>query len=640
MLRKLFLLLLLLAASRVFSQQRIHGTVTDAETGEVLVGATVRTEDGGAGTITDEQGFYAIVIPAGSAPVLIIQFVGYETERLRTEGNAEVHVFLQPGQLLEEVVVRGVRAGDGSPIVHSTLRKKEIEAVYRGQHPIYILSDLTPGIYTESESGTTFGNYGTMRLRGLEQKRINFTLNGVPLNDMIDHGVYFSNFTDIANSFETVQVQRGVGTSSTGAASYAGSVNFESVNLERQPAGAELQLGYGSYNSARINGRFNTGMLNDRWAFHGNYSRLYSDGYKDHTGTKAYSFFFSGAYFGEKDVVKINAFDARSRNGLGYEPVSEEILEEYPAYNPLDENDKDDFGQQFVQLQHIHTFTPEISLVSSLYYNGAGGDFLWGWRDSTGTLEQYNYPLKNDHVGFMSDIHYNVFEKLQFSGGFHIYTFRRNNLEQVSPDFANPYYDEHSRKNEFSAFAKLSYRLGRLTLMGDVDVRYAVLTITPDFGFLGIAPDEDLKKTWFFINPRAGISYAFSSRANVFASIGKTSREPTKTDILGGWGLYDAAAYADLREGIDFVHEQVMDVEFGFRHHSSGLKADINGFYMRFKDGILPTGETIEFGSQVRTNIPESYRTGIEFLVDYRPVDALRLSANAGYLYSRISELR
>jgi iron complex outermembrane receptor protein len=640
MLRKHFLLLLLFLATQVSAQMSLQGTITDAETGEALEGATVTTEDGNIGTVTDELGRYRLTLPEGSKPILIVQFVGYESKKIVVQATGETSITLIPGELLEEVVIRGVRAGSEIPVVQSNLTRREIKKVYRGEHPIYFLSTLTPGILTESESGTSFSNYGTMRLRGLEQIRINFTLNGIPLNDMIDHGVYFSNFTDIANSFESIQVQRGVSTSSNGVASYAGSVNFESVNLEKQEAGSEFQLGYGSYHSSRINGRFNTGMLDNRWAFHANFSRIHSDGYRDHTGSNAYSFFFSGAHFGNRDVIKLNAFDARSRNGLGYEPVDERTLQDHPAYNPLDENDKDDFGQQFIQLQHIHTFSKELHLVSSLYYNGASGDFLWGWRDSTGYLEQYNYPLINRHFGLMSNLHFNPVDKISLTAGIHLYTFRRNNLEEVSPDFANPYYDEHSQKDEISGFIQASYHLGGFTLFGDIAFRDALLTIMPDFDFIGIAHDENLEKKWIFLDPRAGISYRLSPGSNLFVSVGKTSREPTKVDILGGWGLYDSMSYATLKNGIDFLPEQVLDIETGFRHQSPGLRAEINLFYMNFKDGILPIGETIEFGSQVRTNIPESFRTGAEFMIHYLLLTRVHLSANACYLYSRIDELR
>ncbi|MDZ7689611.1 MAG: TonB-dependent receptor plug domain-containing protein [Balneolaceae bacterium] len=242
------------------------------------------------------------------------------------------------------------------PIVQSIVRQRELEQVYNGEQPVFYLEDLTPAIFSYSESGTRLANYGSMRLRGMAQERINMTLNGVPLNDMIDHGVFFSNFTDISNSFESVQVQRGVGTSSNGVASYAGSINFESVNINDREKGGQVELGLGSFDSYRMNTSLSSGMINDKWSLYGSYSRILSDGYRYNTSTNAYSFFFSGGYFGEKDMIKINAFDARSKNGLGYSAVAKSDLQNDPRTNYLNENDKDDFGQRLgtVAASHIN----------------------------------------------------------------------------------------------------------------------------------------------------------------------------------------------------------------------------------------------------------------------------------------------
>lgn len=139
-----------------------------------------------------------------------------------------------------------------------------------------------------------------MRLRGISQERINITLNGVPLNDMIDHGVFFSNFTDISGSFESVQVQRGVGTSTNGVASAAGSINFESVNLENSEQGGSIQTGIGSFATSRLNASARSGLVDDKWAFYTNFSKIQSDGYRDNTSTDSYSFFFSGDILGKK----------------------------------------------------------------------------------------------------------------------------------------------------------------------------------------------------------------------------------------------------------------------------------------------------------------------------------------------------
>ncbi len=638
--KRIFVFALFGITCHVFSQFSINGTIK-SESGEALVGANVVIKGLFKGDVTDQNGSYEIEnLNAGNYEV-VASFIGYQdlSEVVELSGNSILNFSLKPEEIMaEEIIVKGIRAGKDAPVPQTILERKTIQNVYNGEHPVFFIGDLSPSVYTESESGTSFANYGSMRLRGLDQKRINITLNGIPLNDMIDHGVYFSNFTDIANSFESVEIQRGVGTSSNGVASYAGSMNFESINLQKQDAGSVFQLGYGSYNSSRLNVQVNSGMINDKWAFHGSFNRIYSDGYKDNTQTEAYSYFFSGGYFGSKHTFKINAFDARAKNGLGYEAVDLATIKSDPTFNPLNENDVDDFGQQFAQLQHIYKHNKNLYLVNSLYFNGAGGDFPWGYIDSI--LIQYNYPLTNRHYGIISNIHYSGIENLDLNGGIHAYTFRRNNLEQVSPDFKNPYYDEKSTKDEISAFLRVRYQVNKLSLHGDVQFRNAILNIYPDYNFLALKDDGKLEKTWTFINPKVGLVYYISEGSNIYASVGYMGREPRKVDILGGYGLYDVETYDTLRKGIDFLHESVMDYEVGIKRYTNNYSTSINFFYMNFTNGILESGETIEFGSKVRSNVPESYRTGVEISMNYSPTEKLLFILNGMYMKSGIKEFR
>ncbi|MDX1628057.1 MAG: TonB-dependent receptor, partial [Fulvivirga sp.] len=483
-----------------------------------------------------------------------------------------------------------------------------------------------------SESGTKIANYGNFRLRGIGQERINMTLNGIPLNDMIDHGVFFSNFTDIAHSFESMQVQRGVGITTNGNASYAGSINFESINLEDQKAGAELQLGAGSFGTYRLNGNVSSGMIKDQWSFYSSYSRLFSDGFRDNTFTDSRSFFFSGGYYGEKDIVKITAFDARSKNGLGYLAVAESDLQQDPTTNYLNENDTDDFGQRFVQLQHSHIFSDQFKTVSSLYYGGAGGDFLFTFDNGQ---SQINFPLTNDHYGvILNGFWSSTDQQWKLSGGVHAYQFDRVNEEAFAPDFANPYYHETSTKKEFSTFGKVAWQNERWLAYADLQLRTQNLTIRPDYEFIGIPAEGDIEKEWTFLNPKIGVRYQIDHHWDVYGSFGRTGREPTRIDILGGFSL--GAANLQSAQSDDFDPEYVNDFEAGARINSNDVTLSANYFYMDFENEIAPIGEVLAFGVQKRENIPESYRTGIEIDWLYAPITNLELKGNVTYMKSEI----
>lgn len=612
--------------------QTIRGKVLNKETNEPIVGANILVTGTNKGTVTDTDGEFAISVPQ-EAETLRISYVGYETRQTVFEDN--MTIYLQPSLRLEEILIRGVRAEKDDPVAQSTIHKKELKSVYNGEQPAFYLEDLTPAVTSTSESGTKLANYGSMRLRGLDQMRINMTLNGVPLNDMIAQNVVFSNFTDISGSFESVQVQRGVGTSSSGTASYAGSINFESVNLEGREQGGQLELGAGSYNSYRFNADISSGMIDDHWSFYGAFSRITSDGYRYHTNTDARSFFFSGGYFGENDMIKVNAFDAGSKNGLGYSVVAESDLEADPQTNYLNENDKDDFGQKLVQLQYTHKFNDRFSTNTSLYYSGAGGDFLVTLPETDSTLSQINYPLYNDHYGFKINGFWNT-DHWEISSGVHGYLFTRTNEESNTPDFEHPYYKETSDKKEISWFAKAEWTRNDWKLFADIQIRTQKLTINPDYDFMGIAPEGPIEKHGTFVNPKLGLSYSINKNIIGYASAGRMGREPTRVDILGGVQL-GPNNYEQARAD-NFNSEYVNDYEVGLRFDYSNLAFNANYYFMDFQDMIAPIGEVLPFGKQKRRNISSSYRTGIELQWNYLPMDFLTFQGNMAYMRSHIGE--
>ncbi len=613
--------------------QTLRGVVLDAETLEPLAGANVVLTDTQSGTATGFDGSFEL--RASSGTQLQISFVGYETQVISASQN--IRVLLAPTISLEKLIIEAVRAESIDPVTQSTISRREIQREYQGEQPIFYLERLMPSITSFSESGTRLFNGGQMRLRGIGQERINITLNGVPLNDMIDHGVFFSNFTDISGSFESVQVQRGVGTSTNGVASYAGSINFESVNLETQKRGGSIQTGIGSFATSRLNGSVSSGLVDNKWAFFSNFSKIQSDGYRDNTFTDSYSFFFSGGYFGEKDLIKINAFDARSKNGLGYLAVDEATLELDQTINYLNENDQDDFGQRFVQIQHTRLFSDDFSTTTSLYYGGASGDYFFTFMGAGPGLDQINYPLRNDHYGVMVHANYSLNEELDLSSGIHMYQFDRTNEESNAPDFENPYYRETSSKNEFSWFGRADWASNKLLVTADVQIRTMELSIQPDYNFIGIAPEGDIVKDWTFINPRIGATYRVSDATSMYASIGRTGREPTKIDIFGGFNL-SAVNYDEARSD-GFEPEYVTDFEAGIKANYQKLAVAANFFYMDFKDEIAPIGEVLAFGVQKRENIESSYRAGVEFEWAYLPFGELTLTGNATFMKAKLDQV-
>jgi iron complex outermembrane receptor protein len=531
---------------------------------------------------------------------------------------------------LEEITIKAVRAGEAIPISYKTIELKEIESQYFGQDPVIILENNSPSVVSYSDAGVPIGNYQQMRIRGIDQTRINFTLDGVPLNDMIDQGVFFSNFSDFGNSVQSIQVQRGVGTSTNGTASYGGSVNFESLNLYQENPEFNLQFTGGSFGTYRASGEVKTGILKNQTAFYGRYTRTISDGYKRHSGSNSQSFFFSGGYFGENSLLKVTGFSGKTQNDQAYIPVNDSIISVDPRRNNNSPNDTDDFEQDLITIGYSYWFPGNWNLNSKIYYGGSRGFFPF----SVEGFGQIIYGLKNDHFGMLSDVSYEN-NQLAFNAGIHLYNFKRFNDEALAPDVSSPYYRDNTRKREASAFSKISYELGKFVFYGDLQFRYVSLNFESP-AFEPLIGNNNATRDWFFVNPKVGLTYLLNENNSVYASFGRTGREPTRTDFLGAATTINEDNYLSIVDENSFEEEYVNDLEVGYE-----LKGDmnlkVNYFYMNFENEIAPIGEFVEETFvQLRKNIPTSYRTGVEVSFDYSPDPKFNLTGQATYMQTNI----
>lgn len=582
--------------------------------------------------------------------LLVLAVLGLSAQFSKAQSNEDS---LRVEQL-EEVTIMSIRAAEDAPVAQVTVNRKEIEKQFFGQDGAFLLERLSPSLVSYSESGTGLSNYGQMRLRGIDQTRINITLNGVPLNDMIDQGVFFSNFTDFGNSIESVQIQRGVGTSSNGVSSYAGSVNFESISLAKAKPSAEVQLTGGSFNTLRASAEVSTGLQENRTAFYARLSRIQSDGYRYNTSTASNSLFFSGAYFGEKHAFKFTGFAGQSQNGLGYTPVSLALIEQDPRTNVVSENDIDNFGQYLFQLQHTYRISTKSSLVSTLYHGGAGGDFPFGYAtDTMGGFEQINYPLYNRHWGMMTNFNSSDESWGNLNVGLHAYTFSRENIEYIIPNRISPYYQDQSSKNEVALYAKWEkgFSIGssaseNLKFYADVQMRQLALALGGDASFLGEEPAIPVRN-FSFINPKLGLSYQLNPNYQLYLSFGRSGREPTRFDILGATGVN--SGNIDLVRNVNSVEaEYVNDLEFGGRWNTESVALELNFFYMQFENEIAPIGEYIPEGFvQVFLNQQASMRRGIELNGNWdlgnsllQRADMISINGQLSFLQAEISSFQ
>lgn len=643
-----------------FFQFTINGKVVDIESRSPIAGATVQIKGTDLKIKTNLSGEFSLDNLPNSNQVLIITAPNYLSKEImvdNTESNITISLkkmnekekraalrkekqqqkknsttnkkvvaldSLEPLDI-ETIVIAAFRADKQTPITTKTLEKKDIESIYTGQDMPILLSKM-PAIISYADGGNTTG-YTYFRMRGIDPTRINMTLNGVPLNESEDQGVYFSNFADFGNSIESIEIQRGVGTSSNGTASFGGSINFESINLARNKGG-EIQLGYGSFNSYRGSAEYATGLLKNKLAFYSRFTLSGSDGYREHSGSNSRSFFMSGGYIGDKNMVKLTLFSGLAKNDMAYLATRISDIEKNPKTNYLSKDEKDEFLQNFVQLQYAHSFNNNLNLSASAYHIGITGNY-----DILASPDMLNFRLKSMFWGGMVNLKYQT-QRWHIVGGLHGNLFHRHHKMVIKPQINDFIYHNTGYKNEASAFVKATANFGRVSIYGDLQGRYTDFRYRADSSYnIDLAPIH-----WLFFNPKLGLLFRVNNEVNLYASAGMTSREPTRTDMLGGYDDIDPSNVGQVGDFSLVKPELVIDGELGTNIQYNRIKAQANVYYMQFKNEIAAIGQLNFLGLPLRKNVASSFRTGVELDWKWSILDNLHFSGNLSYCFSRIKE--
>ena len=284
---------------------QVSGKITDSE-GSPIAQAHVYVKGGKTGTFTDTEGSFTLGGLTGQVD-LIVSHVAFDQRSLQVDAPREgLTIQLSDKYVLaNQVVVEATRADQETPTTYTNVNRDEIESQNFGQDIPYIL-DLTPSVNITSDAGAGIG-YTSMRVRGTDMTRINVTINGIPLNDPESHGVFWVNTPDLASSTGSIQVQRGVGSSTNGAAAFGASVNIHTNQFSVNPY-VNWTVGGGSFNTFRNTLQFGTGLLENNWSVNGRISNITSDGYIDRARSDLRSWYLEGGYFGENTIVKAVTF--------------------------------------------------------------------------------------------------------------------------------------------------------------------------------------------------------------------------------------------------------------------------------------------------------------------------------------------
>ena len=523
-------------------------------------------------------------------------------------------------QVLDEVIVQSVRVKYSSPISHSNISKSEMSSRNLGQD-LPVLLNFLPSVVTTSDAGAGIG-YTGIRIRGVSPQSTNITINGIPFNDPESHGTYWVNLPDFVSSVESLQVQRGVGTSTNGSGAFGASINILTDAISESPY-AQISNSVGSFNTLKHTVKFSSGKLNDSFELSGRLSKIDSDGYIDRAFSDLKSYFVQGAYNEGNTFIKALTFGGHEKTYQSWYGVSLEQLQENRRQNPYTyENEIDNYKQDHYQLHWNQKLNEKWSTNLGLNYTYGRGyfeqyreadsvDTYGGIVDSdtdqngnlTGTTDLIRRRwLDNNFYVLNASTNYNS-SKLNLMFNTSYSTYSGDHFGEViwarnfskSSSIRDRYYDGNGKKTDFSLFAKGSLILNNaFEFYADFQLRNINYKTT---GYTSDLVNMLLDESYSFFNPKFGLSYKLSSQSMVYGSYSRANREPSRSDF-------------ESNENIK--PEQLNDFEIGWRFRKDGLRLNINTYYMLYNEQLVLTGELDDVGSPIRTNSGSSYRMGIE----------------------------
>lgn len=673
--KRIFLTLLLQCAVLWgMAQFTLQGTVKN-EDGERLVGANLAISNSFRGTSTDVNGAFQFKNLKKGNYQLTVSYMGYEkqTNEVNVTGNQSMDIVLKQDHIIaEEVLVSATRAKDNSPVAFATVDKSTIERQNMGQDIPYMMA-LTPSFVATSDAGTGIG-YTNFRIRGTDLNRINVTINGIPMNDAESHGTWWVDIPDLAASTDNIQVQRGVGTSTNGAAAFGASINLQTTTVNKD-AFAQVSSSAGSFGTLRNSVGVGTGLMKGKFTFDARLSKVSSDGFIDRSASDLKSFFVSGGYFTENTIMKVNVFSGledtyqawngvpsvRLNNDLAgmqryadhylytQKQVDEMVNSDSRTYNLYTyENEVDYYQQDHYQFLFSHKLNNFMHLNASLFYTKGNGyyeqfkededlaDYLitppvyGGETISNSDLIRRKW-LDNDFYGMTFSINQKKEAyDFTFGGGYNEYD--GNHFGNViwarnagNSNINHEWYRGTGLKKDFNVYAKYSYLLAEnLNLFADFQYRRI------DYAIDGFDDDlRNLKQSheFEFFNPKVGIYYQLSDKQSLYANFARANREPNRDNYVD----------ADP-QGKQPTFETLNDFELGYKYTAPGFAAGINAYYMLYENQLVLTGEINDVGAPVMVNVDDSYRAGVELMAGMKLSSKLKWDVNVTLSRNKIKD--
>lgn len=491
------------------------------------------------------------------------------------------------------------------PVTYSQANDKTIRLIDYGTEPTFILQRM-PGTSFTTDNGTQFG-YSSFRVRGIDQNRINITVNGLPLNEPEDAGTYFSNFSGLLSHASAVQLQRGIGLSKNGAPAFAGSLEFDTKNSIQKRT--EFELLAGSFSTFRFRGETQQG--NEKDLFTAKLNAVSTDGFKYHSNNRSGSGLFQWQHNTGKTQLLYLLLAGINKNELSWLGVTDSAAKADFRSNGNSEREKGDFSQVLQQLHLNTSINKNQSLHAGLFYNYTKGQygfdlFNFLYIPAPGSLIEYR--TRSNYWGLLLDYKING-KNFNISTGIYSSIYRKHH-HAVNQPGETLLYRNYGDKNEFSPFAKFIFRKNKFYFFTDLQYRIT------KFAYTGDVAIKDLN--WNFFNPLAGMGYKLNEKVYLYASAGNINREPGRNDIfLGNDNLGKDAQgnpqYADLKA------EKNFSVEAGIRYKKENWETTLNLYRMKIMNAIDLNGQIGPTGLPLHSNVAKAIRSGaeLEFLYEF-----------------------
>lgn len=546
---------------------------------------------------------------------------------------------------LDEVTVSSVLRSHTNEM--QTITEKEILHVNTGQEPSHVFKSM-PSIYARADNGTDFG-YGYYYIRGLDQTRINVTLDGMPWNEAEDYGTYFANSPDLMASLHSMTVERGASSKAIGVSASAGNIVLESVNLKSDTT-SYLQGVYGSFNTYKVSGVYNMGIKNG-FGFHIKATTSHTDGYREnswnnsHAVTAKLGYFFNDRH--SIDVLSINGYHSNCQGWIG---VTKPELDLNPKANGNTRLETDNWIQSINKISYKGWLTDNTVLMASAYLQYQTGSYRFDLDNYMNRIvcdptwvpygAVYDYGLTHYLYGGNVIVKTNFDDFMNLYVGANAYGYQREHymddrnkkhLVNINP---TEYYDNIGYKLDVSPFVGVSYKFGGFSVGGNLQFRYVDFRYRDKTEGVYLAPD-DMNTKWCFLNGGIDLNYRFNNEHDIYAKLAVSNREPTRTDMFGG---NEHLAASDIKTNglCTTTPELVHDVELGWNLNNKYVKANVNLFYMHFKNELVLNGSLGTNGLPGHENAKNSYRTGVELTLAAEPIKGLHLVNGTSYSYGQV----